>query len=118
MKIREGQEQVYAAWKAKNQGDPYGVAIFSYAEEWAILMEAALAEGKKLTDVASSLSDKADIVGITGFMYGAAVNVLAHCWEYGEELRRWHNLDTQLHDEGEKANDSGGVLNPALLMME
>jgi len=31
------------------------------------------------------------------------------------ELRQWHNLKTQIKDEGEKANASGGVLNPALL---
>jgi hypothetical protein len=44
--------------------------------------------------------------------------VLASCWEHGEELRRWHNLKTQIRDEGEKANESGGVLNPALLNIE
>ncbi|MDA8315367.1 MAG: hypothetical protein M0010_09365 [Actinomycetota bacterium] len=48
---------------------------------------------------------------------GAAVSVLASCWVHGEELRRWHNLDTQIGTEGEKANASGGVLNPALLIM-
>ena len=41
--------------------------------------------------------------------------MLSQVWEHGEELRRWHNLDTQIHDEGEKANDEGSVLNPALL---
>lgn len=44
-----------------------------------------------------------------------AVVVLTKCWSRGEELRRWHNLDTQIGNEGEKANASGGVLNPALL---
>lgn len=53
--------------------------------------------------------------GITGFMYGCAVSALAHFWAHGEALRRWHNLDTQIGTEGEKANESGGVLNPALL---
>jgi hypothetical protein len=36
-------------------------------------------------------------------------------YELDEELRRWHNLRTQIGDEGEKANEDGGVLNPALL---
>ena len=48
-------------------------------------------------------------------MYGAAVFVLATCWEHGEELRRWHNVVTQIGTEGEEANKNGGVLNPALL---
>jgi hypothetical protein len=48
-------------------------------------------------------------------MYGCAVQGLAYFWEHGEELRQWHNLDTQIKDEGEQANKSGGVLNPAIL---
>jgi hypothetical protein len=38
MQIVAGQEQEYREWKAK-QGDPYGERIFSYAEDWADLME-------------------------------------------------------------------------------
>jgi hypothetical protein len=48
-------------------------------------------------------------------MYGAGVSMLSQVWEHGEQLRTWHNLKTQLRDEGERANKSGGVLNPALL---
>jgi hypothetical protein len=48
-------------------------------------------------------------------MYGCAVSILAKCWQHGDQLRRWHNLKTQIRDEGERANESGGVLNPALL---
>lgn len=48
-------------------------------------------------------------------MYGCAVGMLAKAWKHGEDLRRWHNLKTQLANEGEKANEQGGVLNPALL---
>jgi len=98
-----------------NNTDAYGHAIYTYAERWADVMEAALAEGKTVPDVAKALSHEADVEGITGFMYGCAISILASCWEHGEELRRWHNLDCQLGTEGEKANDSGGVLNPAML---
>ena len=66
-------------------------------------------------DVAKQTSHDADLEGITGFMYGCAVSILSKCWKHGEDLRRWHNLDTQIGNEGEKANESGGVLNPALL---
>lgn len=48
-------------------------------------------------------------------MIGMAVSMLVQCWEHGKQLRRWHNLETQIGDEGEKANALGGVLNPAVL---
>lgn len=34
------------------------------------------------------------------------------------KLRRWHNKDIQLGTEGDAANESGGVLNPALLHIQ
>lgn len=125
MKIIQGKEQEYADWKAK-QSDPYGERIFSYAEDWAGMMEKGMADKgvdessdgavmRYLVDYADGLSHLADTDGITGFMYGAAVAVLAKCWIHGEELRRWHNKKTQIGDEGDKANETGGVLNPALL---
>lgn len=106
-----------AAWnefKAKNV-DPYGGAVVTYAERWARLMQMELASGRALEDIAAPTSSDADLEGITGFMYGCAVGALAHCWKHGEALRRWHNLKTQIGSEGERANQSGGVLNPALL---
>lgn len=109
-----------AGWnegRAHNQ-DGYGKAIFDYAEAWADLMEARLADGAKLEQIAEQTSHEADAEGITGFMHGAAVTVLAHCWEHGEELRRWHNLKTQIHTEGERANEEGGVLNPAIMTIK
>jgi hypothetical protein len=106
-----------AAWQSwiDNNTDPYGKGVIDYAERWADLMEARLTQGQTITTMAASTSHEADTEGITGFMYGAAVSVLATSWEHGEELRRWHNLDVQIRDEGERANESGSVLNPALL---
>jgi deoxyribonuclease V len=48
---------------------------------------------------------------------GCAMSILSQVWVHGEQLRRWHNLKTQIRNEGEKANESGGVLNPALLSL-
>jgi hypothetical protein len=112
MKIKDKK-----AWKdwVDNNYDPYGKGVIDYAERWANLMEERMAEGKTLEDVAKKASHEANTEGITGFMYGAAVAVLYTSWEYGDELRRWHNLDSQIANEGEKANEEGGVLNPALL---
>lgn len=112
MKIKD--TEAWLKWEENNK-DPYGKAVIDYAKRWAELMEAKMQEGKTLEEIADDCSHQADTEGITGFMYGAAVSVLATSWEHGEELRRWHNLDTQIGDEGEKANESGGVLNPALL---
>jgi hypothetical protein len=108
------------AWEEgleKNQ-DGYGGAVYRYAETWARLMEGRLVQGETVEHCAKKMSHLADNEGITGFMYGAAVSILAHCWIHGENLRLWHNLDTQIGSEGEKANESGGCLNPALLNIE
>lgn len=114
MKLKAGTEQEYADYKAKNT-DPYGAEVVRYGEAWADLMETHMANGQKLADCAKLASHEADTDGITGFMYGCAVKALAHFWEHGEALRLWHNLDAQINDEGVKANESGGVLNPAIL---
>lgn len=97
-----------------NNSDGYGSGVIRYAARWAAAMEKRIEAGESLADVAKEESHSSDLEGITGFMYGCAVGILAKVWKYGEELRRWHNLDSQLRDEGEKANESGGVLNPAL----
>lgn len=99
----------------KNNKDAYGARIYSYAKDWAEEMEAEMEAGRKLEDIASKCASDADYDGITGFMYGAAVSVLAAAWLHGEQLRRWHNLGTQIGSEGEAANERGTVLNPALL---
>lgn len=112
------QESDPEAWEQAimaNYLDRYGNAVIEYAERWARLMQLEMASGKALEDVARDTSFEADTEGITGFMYGAAVSVLAKCWTHGDQLRRWHNLDTQIGDEGERANETGATLNPALL---
>jgi hypothetical protein len=95
--------------------DGYGGAVMTYAERWARMMEARMAKGERIADIADECSHLADEEGITGFMYGAAVSTLAAVWIHGEALRLWHNLKHQLRDEGQRANDNGGVLNPACL---
>lgn len=92
--------------KAKNS-DPYGAAIFEYAESWGKLMQVELSKQKSVKDCASETSCELGYLGITGYMYGAAVGVLSKCWKHGEELRKWHNKD--YGHEGE------GVVNPAIL---
>ncbi len=71
--------------------------------------------GDTIASIARETSRTADTDGITGFMFGCTVSALSQFWVHGEELRRWHNLDTQIGDEGERANEEGKTLNPALL---
>lgn len=117
MKIRDGKQDAYEKWK-KNNVDFYGAGIIQFGEAWAHLMEARLMNGEDLVDIAKPCSVEADNLpcgGITGYMYGASVSFLSDVWEYGEELRRWHNKDVGGEKAGEKANNSGGVINPAIL---
>jgi hypothetical protein len=95
--------------------DGYGKGVIDFAERWARLMEGRIANGGTVEKCAEEASRLADNEGITGFMYGCAVSILSQVWIHGEQLRRWHNREIQIGDEGEKANESGGVLNPALL---
>lgn len=115
MRFKDAEAQ--AGWEltVKNNDDPYGKAGVSFAARWADLMEAKIDAGAVLADVAKATCREADTEGITGFMYGCAVSILSQCWVHGEQLRRWHNLDTQIGNDGEKANESGGTLNPAIL---
>ncbi len=115
MHLKAGTEEEYQKYVQLNSDDDYSKGVVDYGERWADLMEARLAAGEELTQMADTTSHEADTEGITGFMYGCAVKALAHFWHYGEELRQWHNLKTQLRQEGERANREGGVLNPALL---
>jgi len=100
-----------------NKGEPYGEAVNEFAKDWAEAMEKEIKKGRKIEDCAKECLRKVD-KGITGFMYGCAVGLLSCVWEHGESLRIWHNLDTQIGDEGERANKNGGVLNPALLCIK
>lgn len=98
--------------------DGYSGAVMSYAERWARLMEGRMSKGERIADIADECLHLANNEGITGYMYGCAVSILAQVWIHGEALRMWHNLKTQIGNEGEQANESGGVLNPALLKVE
>lgn len=113
-------ETMWQSWVDANS-DGYGAAIMRYAEKWGRLMQVGMSTAANMapTDWIAANADEcshvADDEGLTGFMYGAAVSMLSQAWVYGEELRRWHNLKTQIKDEGERANESGGVLNPAMM---
>lgn len=71
------------------------------------MMEQEIKDGASVAEAAERTNHSADTDGITGFMYGQAVNLLCHYWEHGEELRQWHNQMFGYSGEG--------VVNPAIL---
>lgn len=90
----------------KNQ-DPYSKCAVDYACDWAILMQYYMNNGETLEQCADRASHELGWYGITGFIYGCAVQMLSQCWIHGEELRKWHNKE--YNHEGD------GVVNPAIL---
>lgn len=120
MKLREGTEAEYATYVETNSADPYSKCVVDVGEAYAVALEPRIEAGEKIGDIAKEVFtevDRREGFGITGFMYGAMMAALSHFWIHGEELRKRHNIDTQIGDEGEKANETGGVLNPALLSL-
>lgn len=78
----------YETWKANNT-DPYGARVFTYAEDWASLMDQRIAAGGILKTVAQPSADDADYDGISGAMFGMATQILIRYWHRGAELEVW-----------------------------
>lgn len=106
----------------------YGYACCRFASEFATRMDQEMiadgvdqdvpaAVAKWIDAHAERISAEADNEGITGFMYGRAVRMIVECWRHGEIFRRWHNKETQIGTEGDEANKSGGILNPAIIVV-
>lgn len=115
MKIKAGLEADYDAYKKINAGDPYSARVVSYGEDWAKLMEEQIADGYAVANCAEATSRQADTDGIAGYMYGAAVSGLSKFWEHGDDLRAWHNRKYLTEEKAAGADESGGVVNPAVL---
>ena len=106
MKVKEGKVIEYIKFVEANSHDGYSKAVVDFMHRWANLMDEQIASGKEIPEIADKTSNDADTEGITGFMYGCAVNALSQLWEYGEELRKWHNKEYKY--------DGDGCVNPAV----
>ena len=100
------------SWVEKNK-DPYGKACVDVARRVMEILDEV--EEFDTHAIICLADDEVKAGGITGFMAGCVASMVSHCHSRGEEFRRKWNLDNQLQDEGERANEEGGVLNPALL---
>ena len=101
MTVKEGLEQQYADYVAKNQ-DPYGHGVILAAAIWAKNIDEGMDFGRVIYS--------ADM-GITGFMAGCAAQSIVHYHPKGEEFRKYWNADCGVKPE----DDKGGVANPAIL---
>lgn len=106
-------------WTSRNK-DSYGKACLVFAAEWAKNMETLIFKnGSEKGFLALSeieieeSSKKADDIalGVTGFMYGVAIDILSRTWRYGKMLQNWHNA---------KYGQPGieGTVNPAIVTVE
>ncbi len=107
----------------ENNKDPYGGCCIKVAEEVMRLLDAdpnPIADTHALICQADKNRQAKDAEdgGITGFMAGCVAQMVSHCHSRGDEFRRLWNKDNQIGTEGDRANESGGVLNPALLNIE
>jgi hypothetical protein len=101
-------------WVAANT-DAYGGACINVAREAMRLLDE---RPEPITDTHKLICDADDAAktgGITGFMAGCVAQMIAKCHSRGEEFRRAWNGENQLGDEGDRANDKGTILNPAVL---
>jgi len=106
----------WKSWVASNE-DPYGKACVDVARR---VMEILDVEPRDFDpDKLISRADKEiDAGGLTGFMAGAVACMVSRCHSRGDEFRRKWNLANQIGNEGEKANEGDGVLNPAVLLID
>lgn len=110
MKIKEGMENNYQEMAKEWKKDFMGASTLRYLERWANIMEALAEDGMNIGEAAEQSNHVADTEGITGYMYGMAVSVLTEVWEYGDDLRVWHNQHYGYEGEG--------TVNPAVLKID
>lgn len=108
IQIKAGKEADYRAYVEKNSEDFYSLGVIGYMERWGKMMEDAIAQGETVAAAAERTRFEADTEGITGYMYNCAVAALSAFWQYGEELRCWHNQ--------EYGYSGSGVVNTAVLV--
>ena len=97
--------------------DPYGKCCVDVARQVMKILDDELGEFDPHTIICRA-DDETKAGGITGFMAGCVASMVSQCHSRGEEFRRKWNKDNQIQDEGDKANENGGILNPAVLNIE
>jgi len=110
LKDKEGWKKAQA-----NNTDPYGNCAIRVARRVMELLDDV--KEVKAKDLVKQANKELD-AGLSGFLAGAVAGMVSKFHKRGEEFRISWNQDVQITDEGDKANDSGGILNPALLTVK
>jgi len=105
-------QEAWDQWVEANK-DNYGRACVDTAREVMKLLDER--QDFDPRNIICEADDTIGAGGLTGFMAGCVASMVSQCHSRGEEFRQKWNLDNQIQQEGEKANETGGVLNPALL---
>ena len=104
----------WESWVKANT-DSYGKAAVDVAREVMRLLDEPDYKDFDTHKIICDADDNIEAGGITGFMAGCVASMVSKCHSRGEEFRRKWNGDNQIGNEGDKANEGDGVLNPALL---
>lgn len=83
-------ERAWQSYQVSHRSDEKK-GIVDLAERWARLIQKALDEGTKLSDVAGPLFEQANTADVSSSGQEVVVTILANCWKHGERLRRWHS---------------------------
>jgi hypothetical protein len=103
----------WKSWEVANQ-DPYGKCCVDVARQVMKILDEEPGDFDTHKIICRA-DNEINAGGITGFMAGCVAEMISQVHSHGEEFRRKWNKDNQIKDEGDKANESVGVLNPALL---
>jgi len=109
MKLKD--EKAWKKWEESNQ-DSYGKCCIDVARRVMEILDKG--EPFDAQEIVSQANKELD-TGITWFQAGCVASMVSRCHSRGEDFRCQWNNHYQLKDEGDKANETKGVLNPALL---
>ena len=78
-------------WRAivEKHSDEDGRRCVKFAEDWARLMQGAIARGQAIDEWAGVIAILACADDLSESMYSTAVTILVKCWKHGAELERW-----------------------------
>lgn len=105
-------EENWNKWVDNNK-DPYGGCCVMVAKRVMEILDEV--DEFDTHEIICQADNETKAGGITGFMAGAVATIVSTCHSRGDEFRRKWNSQCQIKDEGEKANEEGGILNPAIL---
>ena len=99
-------------WKNQVEinSDPYGKACIDVARRVMELLDEV--EKFNASDLINQADDETNTGGITGFMAGCVAKIVSQCHTRGDEFR----VDWNKPYLGDR-EDTGGVVNPAILTL-